>query len=416
MRQHPLFILCIMALTLAFAYGIWYAYSVFLVALLAEFGWKRSVLAAAFSFFALVQGAMNPLLGSLCDRVAPPVLMATGGVLLALALIADSFIQTPWQLYVCFGGFTAIGVAFCGWIPSLVLVQRRYANRLGLALGIISAGVGVGMLLVVPFCQWLIELHGWRAAFRWLSLVTVLFIVPAALFLLADSRRYQIHPTPTQVHNARSAATLREAVRTLPFWLLVIAFFTGTYCSQTLHVHQVAFLVDHGISPMTAASVVGLVGLASIFGKIGGGWLSDKFEREIVYCSGVAILLLAVLALYMVGATSTHWGVYGYALLLGLGYSATASLTPAMMSDRFAGPRFGTIVGVGLMASACGSATGPWLAGHLFDITGSYTVPLCIAGVSGSLALFAGFFARQLRRGQKRRESAGPRPEPFAEP
>ena len=386
--HHSAVNLGVIALTLAFAYGIWYAYSVFLVALLKEFGWKRSVLAGAFSSFAIVQGVVNPFLGTLCDRVRPPILMATGGVVLALALFADSFIQAPQQLYLYFGIFTAIGVALCGWAPALVLVQRRYATRLGLALGIISAGVGLGMLIVPPLCQFLIELHDWRTAFRWLALGTVVWVLPASLYLLTDAGApgpRNISTRPPLSHD-KAAMTLQSATRTGSFWLLVLAFFCGTYCSQTLHVHQVAFLVDHGIASMRAASVVGLVGLASIFGKIGGGWLSDHFQREIVYCSGVAILVLSVLALYLVGITATHWGVYVYAVMLGLGYSATASLTPAMFSDRFAGPRFGTIIGMGLLASSIGSASGPWMAGHLFDVTGSYTLALCIAAGAGTVA------------------------------
>ena len=73
------------ALSLALAYGVWYAYSVILVALLQEFGWSRSILGGAFSLFAVVHGAANPLLGMLCARVRPPVMMAVGSVALGLA-------------------------------------------------------------------------------------------------------------------------------------------------------------------------------------------------------------------------------------------------------------------------------------------------------------------------------------------
>src|SRR5690349_3636855 len=92
--------LALIALTLALAYGSWYAYSVFLVALLADFGWSRSILGGAFSVFALVQGTANPLLGSLCDRVRPPSMVAFGSVALGLSLYMNSYIQTPWHLYV----------------------------------------------------------------------------------------------------------------------------------------------------------------------------------------------------------------------------------------------------------------------------------------------------------------------------
>ena len=142
---------------------------------------------------------------------------------------------------------------------------------------------------------------------------------------------------------------MREAARTQPFWLLVAAFFFGNACSQTLHVHQVAYLVDHGLSAIVAASVVSVVGLASIFGKTGGGWLSDRVERELVYVAGIMIMVASAFVLLALGASPTRWGAYGYAVLLGVGYSVTASLTPAMVSDRFSGRHFGAIVGIGLL-------------------------------------------------------------------
>lgn len=390
----------VIALTLALAYGIWYAYSVILVALLQEYGWSRSVLAGAFSVFTLVHGAGNPLIGTLCDRLRPLGLMAAGGGALGLALWADSYIASPWQLYLFFGVFTAIAVAAAGWIPAIVQVQRDFQDKLGLALGIVSAGVGVGMLLVVPLTQFLIDAYGWRTAFRVLAAICVLWIVPSSLFL---ARR---KPTPRRSpqvavaagRNAPSStATLGEAVRGVPFWLMLAAFFFGNVCSQTMHVHQVAYLVDLGVSAMIAASVVGVVGVSSIAGKIGGGWLSDRFERELVYVGGITIMVAAVAALAALTQTHAPWAIYGYAVLLGVGYSATASLIPAMVSDRFGGRHFGTIVGVGLMGSAAGSAVGPWMAGYLFDLSGSYMLAFAVAAGCGVIAGAAGWQARAIR-------------------
>jgi MFS family permease len=389
----------VVAVTLALAYGIWYAYSVILVALLHEYGWSRSVLAGAFSVFTLVHGAVNPAVGALCDRLRPLGLMAAGGAALGLALWADSYIASPWHLYLGFGVFTAIAVAAAGWVPAIVQVQRDFQDRLGLALGIVSSGVGVGMLLVVPLTQLLIDAYGWRTAFRVLAAVCALWIVPSSLFLLrrAPAPRRAPPPAAAAQRSQPSAVTLAEAVRGMPFWLMLAAYFFGNVCSQTLHVHQVAYLVDLGVSAIVAASVVGMVGASSIAGKIGGGWLSDRMEREFVYVGGIAIMLAAVAALAALARAPAPWAIYGYAVLLGVGYSATASLIPAMVSDRFGGRHFGTIVGVGLMGSAAGSALGPWMAGYLFDRTGSYMLAFAIAAGCGVAAGAAGWHARVLR-------------------
>ena len=405
--------LVIVAATLSLAYGIWYSYSVVLVALLGEFGWSRSVLAGAFSVFTLVHGAVNPVVGALCDRLRPLRLMAWGGVALGLALWMNSYIGAPWQLYLFFGVFTALAVAAAGWVPAIVQVQRDFQDRLGLALGIVSSGVGVGMLVVVPLTQFLIDAYGWRTAFRVLGVICVLWIVPSSVFMLRRSREIRDQSpasrnrgqSPTGQDQEKSGSdpmkpdhkTLAEAVRGEAFWLMLAAYFFGNVCSQTLHVHQVAYLVDLGVSAMIAASVVGMVGLASIAGKIGGGWLSDRFERELVYLGGIAIMLASVAALAALAVAPAAWAIYGYAVLLGVGYSATASLIPAMVSDRFGGRHFGAIVGMGLMGSAVGSALGPLMAGYLFDRTGSYMVPFAIAAGCAVVAGAAGWRARALR-------------------
>jgi MFS family permease len=381
------------------------------VALLAEFGWSRSVLAGAFSVFTLVHGSVNPLVGALCARFRPLRVMAVGGAAMGLALFADSFISTPLELYVFFGVLTALAVCAGGWVPALVFVQGQFKERLGLSIGIISSGVGVGMVLVVPLTQMLIDAFGWRIAFRVLGLIAALWIVPSSLWLRwAILRQRQIPEnrgqTPGRQHqeksgsdpDSRSVFTLREALRTQAFWLMMAAFFFGNVSSQTLHVHQVAYLVDQGLSAIVAATVVGVVGFASIFGKIGGGWLSDRIEREVVYAWGIAIMVGSAFALLALGTNPSRWAAYGYAVLLGVGYSATASLIPAMMSDRFSGRHFGAIVGVALIGSSAGSAVGPLLAGTLYDATGSYAIPFLIAAACGVIAGAAGWHARTLRK------------------
>src|SRR5690349_16374257 len=141
--------LAVTVVTLALAYGVWYAYSVFLVALLREFGWSRSVRAGAFSLFTLVRGGACPVPGALSGPFGPACLILLRSALLAASLWDDSAVTRAWHLYVAFGLVTAIGVATAGWTPAVVMVQRQWSARLGLALGIAGSGVGLGIFLVV---------------------------------------------------------------------------------------------------------------------------------------------------------------------------------------------------------------------------------------------------------------------------
>ena len=399
--------LFLVALCLALAYGIWYCYSVILVALSDDFGWTRAVLSGAFAVFAVVQGCTNPIVGYLCDRLPPPALTIFGGLLLGCSLFLDSFIQAQWQLYVYFGVLTSIAVSFCGWAPAVVQVQRRFRARLGLALGIASSGIGVGMLLVVPLCQLLIQEFGWRTAFKVLALLSSISIVFAGSYLLKQwptrgkdkTKKYNFNFARQSRNNGAGVRfrDLKKLMSTTPFWLMVSIFFLGAVSSQTLHVHQVAYLVEHGISGIAAAWVVGTVGIASVFGKVMGGWLSDFVEREKVYIGGLVVLLVAILTIIFAATYGSLGAAYFYAVFLGIGYSATAAITPAMVSDRFDGEYFGTILGVGLFGSALGSAIGPWSAGVLFDLTGSYNISFAIAAFSACLTIMATYYARVLR-------------------
>ncbi len=433
--------LAIIAGTLALAYGIWYAYSVLLVALLREFGWSRSVLAGAFSVFTLVHGAAGPLAGALCARIAPRALAAGGGVALGASLLALSAVTAPWHLYLAFGVLTALAVAACGWVPSLVQVQRDFPDAAGLAIGIASAGVGLGMLLVVPTVQAAIDAWGWRTALRILAAVATAWIVPTALLMLrAEPPRQRRAATrddaalpgraapagqtpaaaatnvpapacglaePTVAAStvrqppARPATygmSLAQSMRTLPLWLMFGIYFLGNVAAQTLHVHQVAYFVDQGIATLAAASVVGVVGVSSIFGKIGSGWLSDRIDRELVYVGSIALVAIAVAVMAAVAWWPATWICYVYGALFGVGYSVTASLVPTMVSDRFGGRHFGAIVGFGLFGSAVGAALGAWSAGQLFDTTGSYALAFAASAASAIGAGALAWRARTLRR------------------
>jgi MFS family permease len=374
--------------TLALAYGVWYAYSVFLVALLREFGWSRSVLAGAFSIFTLVSGGAGPVLGALADRFGPRRLILIGGVLLAGALWADSLVTRAWHLYLSFGLLTAVGVATAGWTPAVVMVQRQWKARLGLALGIAGSGVGLGIFLVVPLCQALIDGFGWRWAFRVLAALCALWILPATYLAIRDAPPAPREPAPRGEAGRAPGGehSLALALANPSFRLIGLAVFLGSICSQTLHVHQAAFLVDHGLPAMTAASVISVVGASSILGKTGGGWISDHLSRELVYALGMIGMIIGVGVLWMVALAPSAWLALGYAVLFGLGYSVTAFIVPAMMSDRFRGPHFGSIFGATQVASALGSALGAWLAGRIFDATGSYAIAFSVAAMAAGVA------------------------------
>ena len=149
---------------LAVAYGLFFSFSVFLVPLVAEFGWSRGLTAGAMSVSTVVQGLLAPVTGVFVDRFGPRRVILVGAVLLSGAFVLGAAIETPWQLYLYTGVVGATGLVGLGWVPMGVLVSRWFPARRGRAVGIAFSGMGVGIFVIGPLAQWLIARSGWRAA------------------------------------------------------------------------------------------------------------------------------------------------------------------------------------------------------------------------------------------------------------
>jgi MFS family permease len=380
------------SITLGLVYGIWYSYSVFLVAFLREFGWSRSLVAGAFSVFVLLHGCMSPISGWVGGRVGPRRLILAGGCTLGCGLLLAAQTTEWWHLYLAFGVVAAIGVGASGWVASVVLVQGWFPERVGTALGVASAGIGVGIFGLVPFAQFLIDQVGWRWAYRVFAALIVGWVLPAVFWLVRDPPSREKAGFGSSAHGVRMTMdggaywTLASAVRDWHFWGLWVVFILGNVGTQMLLVHQVAYLVDHGVSLAAAAAVGGFVGLVSIPGKMGLGLLSDRTNRELAYTLAFACLVASLGVLVLAGQYPASGLAYLYAVLIAIGYSATAPLTPAAASDLFSGPRFSTIFGCLHLGNSLGAATGAWVAGIIFDGTGSYAGALWLALASAVLA------------------------------
>jgi len=368
-------------MTLVVTYGSWYAYSVFLVALLREFGWTRSVVAGAFSVFVLVHGLVGPGVGWLLRVAGPKRLILAGGGVMGLGLYLTAETTAWWHLYAAFGVIASVGISLSGWIPSVILVGGWFPQRVSTAVGIASAGIGMGIFALVPLAQFLIDWVGWRWTFRILATLIIGWVIPATFWIVQDPPGFETAAPSSKSSVSRAAPvgsywTLGAATRHLRFWILAGAFFTGTFVTQMLLLHQVAYLVDHGVSPIVAATVGGIVGLISIGSKMGWGWFSDRAGRELAYGLASIFVIASIGALALAGAHPTSLLPYLYAILIGVGYGVMAPVPPAAASDLYSGPGFSTIYGTLYMLVGLGLASGTWGAGLIFDRTGSYALAL----------------------------------------
>jgi MFS family permease len=387
-------------ITLALVFGIWYTFSVFFVALLKEFGWSRSVGAGAFSFFIIVSSLISPFTGSMVYSIGPKKVIALGSLILGVGLALCSVIQTWWQFYLFFSVITAVGLGTAGWVPNITIVQSWFKEKRGLAMGIISSGIGIGILVCVPFIQYLIIQVGWRMAYRIMAIFIPVIVISMAIAFLKRPPQTISHPLPEGMvaHTVikdpsivdekwtSQSWTVRQAVKTKQFWLLGLSFFSGNLITQAIFTHQVAFFVDHHLEALFASYIVGIVGIVSVGSKILWGVLSDRIGREITYTIGITFSILGMIFLILFDFFPSSVLTYFYSVSFGMGYAVTAALPPLIAADFFEGRTYGSIFGTLMIFVGVGGAFGAWFAGLVYDLVGSY-VPVFI------MMILCGLFA-----------------------
>ncbi|MCK7513807.1 MAG: MFS transporter [Desulfobacterales bacterium] len=134
----------------------------------------------------IIHGILGPFNGWLAGRVGPRPLLITGGCVLGVGLLLVAETTAWWHLYLTFGLIVAVGVAFAGWLPSILLVRGWFPDRVGTALGIASAGIGIGITGIVPLAQYFVDLVGWRWAYRILAAVVAGWVIPSSLWLIRN--------------------------------------------------------------------------------------------------------------------------------------------------------------------------------------------------------------------------------------
>jgi MFS family permease len=406
--------------TLALVYGVWYSFSVFFVALLREFSWSRSMGAGAFSLIIVVSNLVGPYVGSLVYSVGARKVIITGALILGVGLALCSLTRTWWQYYLFFSVVTAVGVGTAGWVPNITLIQLWFVERRGLAVGIISSGIGVGILVCVPSIQYLIDQVGWRTAYRVMALfIPSIVIFMAVLFLKRPPAETQtlsvenkvglpIQKDPLVVDETWVSRpwTPRKAMTTKLFWLLGLSFFLGNFNAQSIFAHQVIFFVDHGLEALFASYLVGIVGVVSLGSKILWEVLSDRVGREVTHAMGITCYILGMALLILFHFFPSYRLTYVYAVLFGMGYSVTAALPPLITADVFEGPAFGSIFGSIMIFVGAGGAAGAWFAGVLYDQMGSYVPVFILTAVFALISSLSVWAAapRKIRRvpGQRR--------------
>jgi MFS family permease len=376
-------ILFLCFLNMVFVRGASGAFSVFYIALLDDFHWSHGVGASIVSLNSLVYASVSPAVGYLFDRLGPRVLMPLAGLLMGLGFILSGFGDSLWELYIFYGVVAAVGQGGLGFVTQSALLSHWFVRRRATAIGLATAGQGFGMIAIVPLAQILISRAGWRAAFMGLGGLVLLATIPAnAIFQRrapeevgqrADGASLADGERPGAVRSAAANEwTLSSALRSFPFWIIAVghlALGTGLFIVYT---HLVAHLVDQGLEKLSAAFMLGMVGLMRVAGTFVWGYASDRIGRRNAYGLSVLITAAGLMCIFAVVAGSPLWFTYMAAILYGIGHSSGNPTYGAVIGDIFSGKNIGTIFGFLEITFGIGMALGSWAGGTIFDLTGSY--------------------------------------------
>jgi MFS family permease len=363
--------------------GLHGTFGVFFVAMLDAFGWSRAATAGVISLAIIFEGACLPWAGGLIDRIGGRKTLICGGLVLAVGLGFASTVSALWQFYFWIGIVSAMGIALIGMVPHVAIISREFPQRRGTALGIAWAGGGVGIVLLVPVTQLMIDRWGWSAAYIGLAAITILLVIPPVQFFMPRSATTGLKEAPDAKSTPKAIEdmdwTVKRALTNSAFWLLFIARTLASMGNQVIVTHQIAHAVDVGYAKVFAASIFGLMGVISIAGRIMFGYLADVMNRQMVFTWVQLISAAGILALLAIHDASTSWLLYTYAVCYGLGQGSRALVLSAISADIFHGKHFGAIFGYFTFSIGLGGAIGAWLGGFLFDRTHSYAIPFWVS-------------------------------------
>ncbi len=358
-------------ITFAVGAGCMQSYTVFLIAFIETFGWSRAESSIAYSVSQMISGATSPLVGLLVDRLGPQRMVLIGGILLTAGLLASAHVHALWQVILLYGVVMTLGANCLGLVVFVPLLSRRFVHNRGMAVAIVQSANGFARAFSAPLSQLLIGGLGWRGAYLAQgSFMAVAFLPLAALFR---------HTTPDRssavaMRRAEQGWTLRHAMRTPHFWLLTLVYvFTGLG-SFLVALHQLAFAVTMGFDKLYAAEVLGIGAFLSLPGVILTGWISDYIGRELSAVVTYGTSIFGVACAMLITGPDQHLLLWLHACFFGLTWGARGPAITAKTADLFPGPHLGTILGAITIGTGIGSAAGSWLAGWIFDVTGSYQV------------------------------------------
>ena len=384
----------VFAATLA-GVGVRAAPGVMIVPLERAFGWDVATISAAVSLNIILLGATGPFLTGMIEVIGLKRTMLACMVMLAVGPGLSNFMTTPWQLFLTWGLLVGIGSGAGAIGMAAEVANRWFVRRNGLAMGLLTAANAAGQLIFLPLLAMLAQRYGWRGVSVAVTLA-VLGMLPVVALLLpewpvdvavgpygeAASRR---QPASRDNPFALAMAVLFRASRSIDFWLLALSFAVcGLSTNGLINTHLIAYCADRGIPEVGGAGILAALGVFSLIGATGSGWLCDRVNPRVLlfWYYGLRGLSLVILPFTRFDVISLSI----FSVFYGLDWVATGPATFALTNQLFGRRDTPVIISWIFAAHQIGGAFAAFGAGTVRSLTGDYLLAFMTSGLACLLA------------------------------
>jgi MFS family permease len=376
------------------------SFGVFLPTLCRELGWRRGDVSIAFSAYFMMMSCTAAGAGFFVHKYGARKSIVLGNMLIALGLLALSFISRQWQ-FVALYAVMGVGAGFAGYMACNTVATAWFVRKVPLALSVVLGLGGIGGLAGAPFVMALINNLSWRTVYLVLS--GVLFLCAAVIpGLLVRNKPEELGQAPDGIASPAPGTpgshapkpkgiqyvapvdfTLKQAMATAPFWYMTLFVMGDTFLSSILSAHQIAYLTSMGIGRHVAALTIGVLSGMRAVGTVAIGVLALKYDlKKLTVGTAGVIILGMILTLLTVSAPMA----FAYSIILGIGYGAGLVGATSFIPSYYGRSHFSKIMGVSSIFLAAGGLGAP-MAGYVFDLTGSYKPALGVGVVIAVLIL-----------------------------
>ncbi|UPG92714.1 MFS transporter [Luteibacter aegosomatissinici] len=410
--RHAHIVVAITFFALLLSAGILSTPGVLMVPLGLSFGWDRSVVSTGAATGIFLYGLVGPFAAALMLSFGIRRTMMSGLLLIGAATLASLWMKEPWQYIVTWGVLSGIGSGALAGVLGAAVVNRWFATRQGLMIGILSASTATGSLIFLPFLAWLSRNAQWQPVAIAVS-IAALALVPLVYFLVPEHPHHvgvrrvgetDMSPPPPAPHQARTPMAaihvLQKASKVPAFWLLAGTFFAcGLTTNGLVGTHLIAYCGDHGIPPVHAAGFMSMIGLFDLIGTTASGWLTDRYDSRRLLIGFYALRGVSLLIMPFVDFSTTNLTIF--AVFFGLDWIATIPPTLKLANEAFGEHDAPIVFGWVVVAHQLGAAGAAIGAGTVRQMAGSYQPAFVAAGVIalGAATVLVVSSIRHTRRG-----------------